>query len=111
MSAKRDRPAGGEAVEDLAGGLIYSEDTAGTAIATKGAAPSYVARSIRTRRTFAELDALDDMIVDVVTEEHPVTLRGVFYRVMSLGAIEKSEAGYRVIGRQLVKLRRAGRIP
>ena len=36
-----------------------------------------------------------------------MTLRGVFYRVVSAGAVEKTELGYRLVGRQLLKL--AGR--
>lgn len=46
-----------------------------------------------------------------VTDEHPVSLRGVFYRVVSAGAIDKTELGYRTVGRQLLKLRRAGVVP
>lgn len=65
----------------------------------------------RKRSTNAELAALDDAILEAVTIEHPVTLRGVFYRVMSAGAVDKSEAGYKKVGRQVLKLRRNGRIP
>lgn len=65
----------------------------------------------RTRSTNAELAALDDAILEAVLSEHPVTLRGVFYRVMSAGAVEKTEAGYKKVGRQVLKLRRSGRIP
>lgn len=65
----------------------------------------------RKRRTRAELDALDEAIVTAVTTEHPVTLRGVFYRVVSAGGIDKTESGYRVVGRQLGKLRRSGDVP
>lgn len=65
----------------------------------------------RIRRTNAELDDINNAIVAAVENEHPVTLRGVFYRVVSAGAIEKTELGYRVIMRQLLKLRRAGIIP
>lgn len=65
----------------------------------------------RKRSTNAELAALDDAILQAVQSEHPVTLRGVFYRVMSAGAVEKTEAGYKKIGRQVLKLRRSGRIP
>jgi len=39
------------------------------------------------------------------------TLRGVYYRVVSAGAVDKTEEGYKQVGRQLVKLRRAGRVP
>ncbi len=65
----------------------------------------------RRRRSNAELDAVDEAIFEAVRDEHPVTLRGVFYRVVSVGAVEKSEAGYRLVGRQLLKLRRAGVVP
>lgn len=65
----------------------------------------------RRRRTNAELDVLDAAIVEAVRDEHPVTLRGVYYRVVSAGAVEKTEAGYRLAGRELLKLRRAGTIP
>jgi hypothetical protein len=64
----------------------------------------------RLRRTRAELAAVDDAIVQAVETEHPVTLRGVFYRVVSAGEVEKTEHGYRLIGRELLKLRRAGAI-
>jgi hypothetical protein len=65
----------------------------------------------RKRRTNAELADLDALIIQVVEEEHPVTLRGVYYRVVSCGGAEKTEAAYRVVGRRLLHLRRAGLIP
>lgn len=65
----------------------------------------------RHRRTRAELADLDAAIYTAVSTEHPVTLRGVYYRVVSAGAVDKTQAGYRVVGRQLVKLRRSGAIP
>jgi len=70
--------------------------------------PSTVKRS---RRTNDQMDVLDAAIVTACSTENPVTLRGVFYRVVSAGAVEKSEAGYRVVGRQLIKLRRSGAVP
>jgi len=64
----------------------------------------------RHRRTKAELAAVDEAIIRAVAEDHPVTLRGVFYRVVSAGAIEKSDSGYNVIQRQLLKLRRGNAV-
>jgi hypothetical protein len=64
----------------------------------------------RQRRTAAQLAAVDDAIVDAVLADSPVTLRGVYYRVVSAGAVEKTEDGYRLVGRELLKLRRAGRV-
>lgn len=65
----------------------------------------------RRRRTNAELEQLDEAIITAVRMEHPVTVRGVYYRCVSAGAIDKTEHGYDVIVRQLGKLREAGRIP
>ncbi len=70
--------------------------------------PSTVKRS---RSTNAELDSIDAAIIAAVNADHPVSLRGVYYRVVSAGAIPKTDAGYRLIGRQLVKLRKAGQVP
>ncbi len=90
-----------------------SEPTAGTGAAVDVAGDGFYRASPvkRSRRTNAELDLIDQAIIDSVATEHPVSLRGVFYRVMSAGAIEKTEAGYNVVGRQLIKLRASGRVP
>lgn len=73
---------------------------------------SYGASTVkRSRRTRTELDEVDDAIIAAVADEHPVTLRGVYYRVVSAGGVDKTELGYRLIARQLLKLRRAGRVP
>lgn len=63
------------------------------------------------RRTNAELAEVDEAIVEAVRSDHPVTLRGVYYRVVSAGDVEKTDNGYRLIGRQLLKLRRDGTVP
>jgi hypothetical protein len=65
----------------------------------------------RYRRTNAELEAIDEAIVYAVRDEHPVSLRGVYYRVVSAGAIGKTEKAYNLIGRELLKLRRSGAVP
>jgi hypothetical protein len=70
--------------------------------------PSAVKRS---RRTDAQLADIDAVILEVLQDEHPATLRGTFYRVMSAGAVAKSEAGYKLVGRQVLKLRRSGDLP
>jgi hypothetical protein len=65
----------------------------------------------RLRRTNAELTVIDDAIVAAVAEDRPVSLRGVYYRVVSAGAVPKTEASYQLVGRQLLKLRRTGTVP
>jgi hypothetical protein len=60
----------------------------------------------RNRRTRAELDQVDEAIIEAIGADAPVTLRGVFYRVVSMGVIGKTELDYRLVGRRLLKLRR-----
>lgn len=65
----------------------------------------------RKRPTKVEQFTLDDAIMQAVATETPVTVRGVFYRVVSAGAVEKSEKGYGAVQRALLRLRRTSVIP
>lgn len=86
--------------------------SAGIRRAGSGGGVTYGSTTVkRLRRTKAQLNDLDDAIVTAVVAEHPVTLRGVFYRVTSAGAVDKTELGYRAVGRRLLELRRSGRVP
>lgn len=58
-----------------------------------------------------QLDAIDAAILTAVAADKPVTLRGVYYRVVSAGAVDKTEKAYSLVGRQVLKLRRAGALP
>lgn len=62
----------------------------------------------RGRRTRAELAVIDDAIIAAVEEDKPVSLRGVYYRAVSAGVVGKTEQGYQLVGRELLKLRRSG---
>jgi hypothetical protein len=48
--------------------------------------------------------------VRAVNSDSPVSLRGVYYRVVSAGNAPKTEAAYRTIGRRLGILRRRGQV-
>jgi hypothetical protein len=65
----------------------------------------------RSRRTKAELDELHNAILTVCQEDHPLSVRGVFYRVMSAGAVEKSEKACAAVQREVLKIRRSGVLP
>jgi hypothetical protein len=65
----------------------------------------------RQRRSNAELDQIDAAIHEIAEAESPVSVRGLFYRVMSRGLVPKSEIGYKVVQRQALKMRRAGDLP
>lgn len=65
----------------------------------------------RRRRTSAELSELDDLLLDIAAAEHPLTVRRAFYSATTTGMVAKTEAGYSVVQRRLLALRRAGRMP
>jgi hypothetical protein len=65
----------------------------------------------RTRRSRAEIEALDAALVEIVDEFGPVTVRQVFYQAVNRGLVPKSETkGYRVVQRRLVALRESWEI-
>ncbi len=108
----RSRPRQGTA-SDLAGGGINTQVTADAAVASAAVDDGFYGTSPvkRRRSTNAQLDVVDDAIMAALTEEHPATLRGTYYRVVSAGVVDKTDAGYQLVGRQVLKLRRAGRLP
>ena len=74
--------------------------------------PSYGASPIkRRRRTKREMRAIREAIYEAVEVDRPMTVRQVFYRLVSNGAIRKTEAEYQTVVRLLSSMRRAGEIP
>ena len=66
----------------------------------------------RGRRTKAEIEALREALYEIVAENEPVTVRGVFYLAETAGLVPKDDAkGYRPVQRELLKMRRDGVIP
>lgn len=65
----------------------------------------------RERRTKADLADLDDAIFDAAERDQPLTVRSIFYRVVSAGAVEKSEKSYRAVQRRVLAMRRNGGLP
>jgi hypothetical protein len=75
----------------------------------------YQARPIkRRRRTKVQVEALDAQILDVLREDHPQSVRHVFYRMTDPRLpepVEKSERGYAQVQHRVAELRRSGIIP
>jgi hypothetical protein len=74
----------------------------------------YGARPIRRRRTKGEVEQLERQILDVLEDDHPQSVRHVFYRLTDPRLpepIDKTELGYRVVQKRLTVMRRAGQIP
>jgi len=60
----------------------------------------------RTRRTRAEIEALDAALIEIVEQGSPVTVRQAFYQAVNRGLVPESETkGYRVVQRRLAALR------
>jgi hypothetical protein len=79
-------------------------------------AASYQARPIksRTRRTKAQVAQLEQQIFEVLLEDHPQSVRHVFYRMTNPRLPEpvvKSDQGYDQVQDRITKMRRAGTIP
>ncbi len=66
----------------------------------------------RSRRSRVEIEQIKTAIRRVLTDENPMTVRQVFYRLVSLGVIEKTENEYKsTICRLLTDMRRNEDIP
>lgn len=66
---------------------------------------------MKHRRTKAELEAIDEQIIAVLRDDHPQSVRHVFYRLTDPRLpvpVPKTEHGYKLVQRQCLKLRRAG---
>lgn len=80
---------------------------------------TYEARPINTRkepgqmrRTPQQMDRLKYLLYEIVEEFQPMTVRQVFYQMVSRGAVEKTEAEYNTtVGRLLVQMRKSGEMP
>jgi hypothetical protein len=84
--------------------------------AWKAAQEIYRAGTIRKRerRTGARVDQLDAQIMAVLEEDHPQSVRHVFYRMTNPRLpepVEKTDRGYRHVQDRMVKLRRSKRLP
>jgi hypothetical protein len=66
----------------------------------------------RSRRSSSEIADLKQAMLDIVEAESSLTIRHLFYRMVSQGLIEKTEAEYNnVVIRLALQLRRSGEIP
>jgi hypothetical protein len=68
----------------------------------------------RKRRTNNQIEQLDNQIIEALNEDHPQSVRHIFYRMTDprlVEPVEKSDRGYRHIQYRCTELRRSGRIP
>ncbi len=66
----------------------------------------------RTRRTSNQMDALLESVQTIlVGEDDQITIRHLFYRLVGLGVIPKTESAYKLLCNHLSKWRRSEAIP
>lgn len=68
----------------------------------------------RTRRTKAQIEQLQRQISEVLTDDHPQSVRHVFYRMTDPRLpepVEKTDQGYKQVWYQITKMRRDGTLP
>lgn len=64
------------------------------------------------RRTKADMEEIREAIRRVLIDDHPMTVRQVFYQLTSLGVIAKTEGEYKsTVVRLLTEMRRARYVP
>lgn len=61
--------------------------------------------------TKAQKEWLRSLIIEAIEQDKPVSVRGVFYRVVALGGVKKTEQGYETVRRQLYFMRMEGEVP
>lgn len=66
----------------------------------------------RTRRTKSEISEIANGLLEVLSEYNPMTVRQVFYQMVSRGYVPKTEQAYKnLVCRLLTRLRLEGTIP
>jgi len=72
----------------------------------------YPASSLkRIRRTKAALIDLKESLFKIVAENKPMTVRQLFYQMVSRQLIDKTEKQYDTVGRLATQMRRSGELP
>jgi DNA topoisomerase VI subunit A len=68
--------------------------------------------NLTQRRSSGQMQWLRKIIYEVLEEDHPMTVRQTFYRLVSLGVIAKTENEYKqTVIRLLTQMRRERVIP
>lgn len=69
-------------------------------------------KTTRARRSRDDMERIAQAMIETLREDHPATCRGLFYRLVSQGIIEKTEAAYKgTVVRLATRLRLEHRLP
>jgi hypothetical protein len=95
-----------------AGDLAELGRVAAKTEAERAQPPAYRSSPTKRRRTKADMDAIRMALVATLAEDHPMSVRQVFYRLTAQGVVDKTEAEYKgTVCRLLAEMRRSGAIP
>jgi len=64
----------------------------------------------RIRRTKAQLERHDNLVASLVAQSAPVSVRNIYYQLVAMGEIPKTEKAYKNLDVRMVKMRRNGMI-
>src|SRR6516162_7560299 len=67
-------------------------------------------RGPRKRAPSARIAGVREAILKAVAEDAPVTVRGIYYRVVSAGVVPKDQKGYNTVQSQVYRMRYEGAI-
>lgn len=89
-----------------------SNTSKSTAIPRRRKPPDSGTSTTKARRSRADITSIRDAIYQLLANDHPMTVRQVFYRAVSAGIVDKTEAEYKTtICRLLGRMRRDRQIP
>ena len=74
------------------------------------AAAYQTSRIKRHRATRAEVEERREVLLDIIDQGKPMTVRQVFYQATVRGLVEKAESGYRKVQTDLTIMRRTGEL-
>lgn len=112
LAESEDREFITDGLLDFAHKRMQTAPASANGASRKRRRPSNGPSPTRSRRTKADMQAIRDVIYEVLAEYQPMTVRQVYYQLVSRGAIDKTEAEYKTtVCRLLVEMRRAGEIP
>jgi hypothetical protein len=76
--------------------MVYAQDAEAASAAAKQGGPAFYSASTikRFRRTKAAVTSIRDAIRDILEQDHPQTVRQVFYALTVRGLIKKAEIEY-----------------
>ncbi|WP_135230664.1 hypothetical protein [Deinococcus fonticola] len=65
----------------------------------------------RHRRSKAELESVQKALYEEIRQGPPYTVRQAYYQMSVQGVVPKTDPGYDLVQRELLKMRRAGKLP